>query len=43
MHDTAYAPLLLERKAAKIRKTTDAEKGPAREVRTIFEVKGGRT
>ncbi|KAG9310436.1 MFS polyamine transporter [Chiua virens] len=32
-----FAPLLLERKAKKIRKSLDLEKGPYREVRTIFD------
>ncbi|KAG2753484.1 MFS general substrate transporter [Suillus brevipes Sb2] len=32
-----YAPLLLERKAERIRRTMDAEKVPYREVRTVFE------
>lgn len=32
-----YAPLLLERKAERIRKSMDAEKAPYREIRTVFE------
>ncbi|EGN92983.1 hypothetical protein SERLA73DRAFT_190368 [Serpula lacrymans var. lacrymans S7.3] len=32
-----YAPILLERKAEQIRQTMDAEKGPHRHVRTVFE------
>ncbi|KAG0708662.1 MFS polyamine transporter [Suillus ampliporus] len=32
-----YAPVLLERKAARIRKSMDAEKAPSREIRTIFD------
>ncbi|GLB40865.1 putative mfs polyamine transporter [Lyophyllum shimeji] len=35
-----FAPLLLERKAEKIRKTMDVEKGEKKAVRTIFEAKG---
>ncbi|KAG2341344.1 MFS polyamine transporter [Suillus weaverae] len=31
-----YAPLLLERKAERIRKSMDAEKAPYREIRTVF-------
>ncbi|KAG2123908.1 MFS polyamine transporter [Suillus cothurnatus] len=32
-----YAPLLLERKAERIRRSMDAEKAPYREIRTIFD------
>ncbi|KAG2157948.1 MFS polyamine transporter [Suillus bovinus] len=32
-----YAPLLLERKAERIRRSMDAEKAPYREIRTVFE------
>ncbi|KAH9942895.1 MFS polyamine transporter [Amylocystis lapponica] len=32
-----YAPILLEQKAASIRKSMDAEKGAMREVRTVFD------
>ena len=39
---TAFAPTLLQRKAKKIRKQMDVEKGPVKEVRTIFE-KSGQT
>ncbi|KAF5372354.1 hypothetical protein D9615_009293 [Tricholomella constricta] len=35
-----YAPLLLERKAEKIRKTLDAEKGQKEDVHTVFEAAG---
>ncbi|KAI0639582.1 MFS polyamine transporter [Trametes polyzona] len=35
-----YAPILLQRRAKKIRKQLDVEKGPAKEVRTIFEKPG---
>ncbi|KAL1951522.1 hypothetical protein VTO73DRAFT_671 [Trametes versicolor] len=38
-----YAPVLLRRKANKIRKQMDAEKGPVREVRTTFEKPGQPT
>ena len=38
----AYAPLLLERKAARIRLTMDEEKGD-RPVRTVFDKAGNRT
>ena len=34
---SAFAPVLLERKANKIRKTIDLEKGPYKSVRTVFE------
>lgn len=34
---TAFAPILLERKANKIRKTMDPEKGSVRDVRTIYD------
>jgi hypothetical protein len=34
---SAYAPLLLEQKANKIKKTTDFEKGPVKHVRTVYE------
>ncbi|KAI0324466.1 MFS polyamine transporter [Cubamyces sp. BRFM 1775] len=37
-----FAPALLQRKAEKIRKQMDVEKGPAKEVRTIFQ-KSGQT
>lgn len=33
----AYAPVLLERKAERIRRSMDAEKAPYREIRTVFE------
>ena len=33
----AFAPILLERKANKIRKTMDVEQGTVREVRTIYD------
>ena len=33
----AYPPILLERKAARIRKGMDPEKGQFREVRTVFD------
>jgi len=36
LHET-YAPLLLQKKAEKIRKSMDVEKAPHREVRTIFD------
>ncbi|KAG0701996.1 major facilitator superfamily domain-containing protein [Suillus ampliporus] len=32
-----YAPLLLERKAERIRRSMDAEKAPDREIRTVFD------
>ncbi|KAG1731353.1 major facilitator superfamily domain-containing protein [Suillus paluster] len=32
-----YAPLLLERKAERIRRSMDAKKSPYREIRTVFE------
>ncbi|KAG2110960.1 MFS polyamine transporter [Suillus discolor] len=32
-----YAPVLLERKAERIRRSMDAEKAPYREIRTVFE------
>ncbi|KAH7912686.1 major facilitator superfamily domain-containing protein [Hygrophoropsis aurantiaca] len=32
-----FAPLLLERKAEKIRKSMDSEKGPHKDIRTVFE------
>ncbi|KAG1727551.1 MFS polyamine transporter [Suillus paluster] len=32
-----YAPLLLERKAERIRRSMDAEKAPYREIRTVFD------
>ncbi|KAI0375173.1 MFS polyamine transporter [Pilatotrama ljubarskyi] len=35
-----YAPLLLERKAKKVRKQMDVEKGPVKDVRTIFQKPG---
>lgn len=35
--DESFAPLLLERKADKIRKTMDAEKGLHRNIRTVFQ------
>ncbi|CDO72952.1 hypothetical protein BN946_scf185007.g6 [Trametes cinnabarina] len=35
-----FAPLLLKRKANRIRKQMDPEKGPVKEVRTIFEKPG---
>ncbi|KAF8553172.1 MFS general substrate transporter [Imleria badia] len=38
-----YAPLLLERKAERIRRSTDVEKAPHREVRTIFDGKEDRS
>ena len=34
---SAYAPYLLEKKAEKIKKTIDLEKGPYKSVRTIFD------
>ncbi|KAH9898224.1 MFS polyamine transporter [Cubamyces lactineus] len=37
-----FAPTLLQRKAKRIRKQMDVEKGPVKEVRTIFE-KSGQT
>ena len=33
----AFPPVLLERKAQQIRKSMDAEKGPYREVRSVFD------
>jgi hypothetical protein len=33
----AFAPYLLEKKAEKIRKNIDVEKGPHKSVRTIFD------
>ena len=36
----AYGPVLLERKAEKIRKNLDSEKGQMKTVRTIFDVQG---
>ena len=33
----AFAPLLLERKANRIRKTLDAEKGQHKHIRTVFQ------
>lgn len=39
----SFAPFLLEKKANKIRKTIDLEKGPHRIVRTVFEVTGDRS
>ncbi|KAF8066548.1 MFS polyamine transporter [Lyophyllum atratum] len=38
-----FAPILLERKAEKMRKTMDAEKGQQKDVRTIYEAKGERS
>jgi len=35
--DESFAPLLLERKADRIRKTLDAEKGHQRNIRTVFQ------
>ena len=34
---SAYAPYLLGKKAEKIRKTIDLEKGPYKSVRTVFD------
>ena len=34
---SAFAPVLLEKKAQKIRKTVDIEKGPYKSVRTVFD------
>ena len=34
---SAFAPYLLEKKALKIRKTIDLEKGPYKSVRTVFD------
>jgi hypothetical protein len=34
---SAFAPYLLEKKAQKIRKTIDLEKGPYKSVRTVFD------
>jgi len=39
----AYAPFLLEKKANKIRKNLDAEKGSSKHVRTIYESNDDRT
>ena len=35
---SAFAPYLLEKKAEKIRKTADLEKGPYKSVRTVFDI-----
>ena len=34
---SAFPPILLERKAAQIRKSMDPEKAQAREIRTVFD------
>lgn len=33
----AYAPILLERKAERMRKNTDPEKAEKRQIRTVFD------
>ncbi|EDR04270.1 MFS polyamine transporter [Laccaria bicolor S238N-H82] len=38
-----YAPLLLERKANRLRKTMDAEKGSTKAIRTVFDKDNNRT
>ncbi|RDB16595.1 Efflux pump vrtL [Hypsizygus marmoreus] len=38
-----FAPLLLEQKAKLMRKSMDAEKGQAKDVRTVYEEKGERS
>ncbi|KAF8800056.1 MFS polyamine transporter [Phlegmacium glaucopus] len=39
----SFAPYLLDRKAIKIRKTMDLEKGPYKSVRTVFETTSDRS
>lgn len=39
----SFAPYLLEKKAIKMRKTMDLERGPYRSVRTVFETAGDRS
>jgi len=39
----AYAPLLLERKVNRMRKTMDAEKGSTKVIRTVFDKDNNRT
>ena len=40
---SAYAPLLLERKAIRIRKSMDIENSPHKQVRTVFDGKQDRS